>query len=59
MRTYFNKLCRECHSSHIMLDEAKGEIFCLDCGLVHEDRYAMFSLSKYIEMINTSEARSN
>ena len=56
MRIIFDRQCNECHSNHIMLDEDKGEIFCLDCGLILEDKYSFFRLSAYLKMLDIIEA---
>ena len=56
MRVIFNRKCDECHSNQIMLDEDKGEIFCLKCGLVLEEKYSFFRLSEYLKMLDIIEA---
>lgn len=32
------RTCPECRSSHLVLDDVRGELVCDDCGLVLEDR---------------------
>ena len=56
MKVIFNRRCDECYSDQVMLDEAKGEIFCLECGLILEDKYFFFRLSEYLKMLNIIEA---
>lgn len=58
MKVIFNRRCDECHSDQVMLDEAKGEIFCLECGLILEDKYSFFRLSEYLKMLNIIEAET-
>ena len=38
MASSFVKKCPECGSVHLIYDEQKGEIVCVDCGLVVEDK---------------------
>ena len=30
------KTCEECHSTRIKTDKDACEVYCLDCGLVHQ-----------------------
>ena len=47
MRELYNKICGNCKSSRILFDEFKGEIFCLDCGLIFHEKYKIFSIVEY------------
>lgn len=56
MREIFNYQCKLCKSTRIVYDEAKGELFCLGCGIVFEDNYEIFSISNYVKLVKEIEA---
>jgi len=55
MKVLNNLICNECQSSRIVIDELKGEAFCLDCGLIIDDKYSMFSIVDYMIMLKLQE----
>lgn len=57
MRLIYNRKCDECESMDIRYDESKGEVFCLHCGLILEDRYALISIPRLWEMMKAEEKK--
>lgn len=57
MRLFYNRQCDECESMDIGYDEWKGELFCLHCGLILEERYALISIPQIIEMMKSEEQK--
>ena len=56
MKLKYHLMCNCCQSSPIAYDEYKGELFCLNCGLVFAENYEIFSIVKYEKMIKEFEA---
>lgn len=44
-------ICDECETYSMVYDETKGEAYCLECGLIHQEDYTIFSIVKDIERI--------
>ena len=57
MRVIFNRRCTECKSDNIMLDELKGEVFCLGCGLILEERFKLISIPDIIDYMKILEKK--
>ena len=57
MRLIFNIQCDECESMEIAYDDSKGELFCLHCGLILEDRFSMISVPRLLEMMKAEEKK--
>ena len=57
MREKHDLMCNICKSSPIAYDEYKGELFCLNCGLVFAENYEIFSIKKYERKIKQKETR--
>lgn len=57
MRLIFNIQCDECESKEIAYDDSKGELFCLHCGLILEDRFSMISVPRLLEMMKAEEQK--
>lgn len=55
MRHIYYICCGECHSNNIWEDDKKGELFCMDCGLVLEEKYAMISIPDIIDYLKIIE----
>lgn len=55
MKVLNNLICGEYHSSRLAIDELKGAAFCLDCGLIIDDKYSMFSIVDYMIMLKLQE----
>ena len=47
----FNSKCDECETYTMVYDENKGESFCLKCGLIHQEKYKIFSVVAELERI--------
>ena len=56
MREKRNMICGYCQTSHVVYDEYKGELFCLDCGLIFAENYKIFSIVDYEEKVKQREA---
>ena len=55
MRNIYYIRCAECHSDNIWLDDKKGELFCMNCGLILEEKYAMISIPDIIDYMKIIE----
>ena len=44
-------ICDECETYSMVYDENKGESFCLKCGLIHQEKYKIFSVVSEMERI--------
>lgn len=55
MKKIFNRKCQECKSHRILYDELKGEVYCLDCGLIQDEVFSVFSIMKYEMMMKLQE----
>ena len=47
----FNAKCDECKTYTMVYDENKGESFCLNCGLIHQETYKICSVVADMERI--------
>ena len=51
-----SKKCPECNSSHLIYDEARGELICGDCGLLVEEK--MVDTSHELRSFDKGEKKS-
>lgn len=56
MREIFNTNCTDCQSTNIIYDEYKGELFCIDCGLILASKFEIIKITDYIKENNKKQS---
>lgn len=56
MKKIFNTNCTDCQSTNIIYDEYKGEMFCVDCGLILISKFEIIKITDYIKETNKKQS---
>ena len=50
IETHYNKICSECKSTPLKYDVLKQELYCSNCGLIHENNITPGNKKRFVKL---------